>query len=133
MKTILYENQYFYITKCNEFPNIPGFFVIYEKENRWYSSEDSIKTLAIIEKTIRDELMKQGIELTGIYREEYEDNKFRILIIPYDVNVLEQNNISPDLYQPYIKKYLESFNINNNYCYIDDEKILTKLRRLKNE
>ena len=29
--------------------------------------------------------MKHGFKLTGIYREEYENNKFRILIIPYDI------------------------------------------------
>ena len=133
MEKILYENKYFYITKCNEFPNIPGFFVIYENGSKWDSSEASIKSLAIIEKTIRDELMKQGIELTGIYREEYEDNKYIILIIPYDVNILKQNNISPDLYQPYIKEYLESFNRNNKDCYNEDKKILTKLKELKNE
>ena len=38
--------------------------------------------------------MNQGFELAGIYREEYKENKFRILIIPYNVKILEQNNIA---------------------------------------
>jgi|GEM_PF-2911146 hypothetical protein len=77
--------------------------------------------------------MKQGFKLTGIYREEYENNKFRILIIPYDISILQQNNISPDLYQPYIKDYLESFKRNNNDSDIVNVKILTKLKEIKND
>lgn len=125
---ILYEDQYFYITKCEEFPNVPGLLTIYEIDNNWYSSEASIKRLALIEKTIREELMKQGFELTGIYREEYDDNKFRILIIPYNVKILKQNNISPDLYQPFIRKYLESFKQKNNCSNEINEKILARLK-----
>lgn len=133
MKTKLYEDQYFYITKCDEFPNVPGLLVIYENGEKWYSSEKSIKRLATIEKTIRDELMQQGIKLTGIYREEYENNKFRVLVIPYDVKILQQNNISPDLYQPYIREYLESFKQRNADCDNINAKILTRLKELKNE
>ena len=77
--------------------------------------------------------MKQGFKLTGIYREEYENNKFRILIIPYDISILQQNNISPDLYQPYIKDYLESFKKNNDDSDIVNVKILTKLKEIKND
>lgn len=77
--------------------------------------------------------MKQGFKLTGIYREEYENNKFRILIIPYDISISQQNNISPDLYQPYIKDYLESFKRNNNDSDIVNVKILTKLKEIKND
>lgn len=77
--------------------------------------------------------MKQGFKLTGIYREEYENNKFRILIISYDISILQQNNISPDLYQPYIKDYLESFKRNNNDSDIVNVKILTKLKEIKND
>ena len=51
-KKILYEDQYFYITKCEEFPNVPGLLTIYEKDNNWYSSEASIKILALIEKQL---------------------------------------------------------------------------------
>lgn len=105
----LYEDEYFYITNCKEFPKVPGLVAIYSKIDYWYCSKNSIKKLALIEKTIREELMNQGFELAGIYREEYKKNKFRILIIPYDVKILEKNNISPDMYQPYIRKYLESF------------------------
>ncbi len=133
MEMILYEDQYFYITKCDEYPNVPGMFAIYETSGKWYSSEKSIKRLAAIEKKIRDELMKQGFKLTGIYREEYENNKFRILIIPYDISILQQNNISPDLYQPYIKDYLESFKKNNDDSDIVNVKILTKLKEIKND
>ena len=133
MGMILYEDQYFYITKCDEYPNVPGMFAIYETGGKWYSSEKSIKRLAAIEKKIRDELMKQGFKLTGIYREEYENNKFRILIISYDISILQQNNISPDLYQPYIKDYLESFKRNNNDSDIVNVKILTKLKEIKND
>lgn len=133
MEKKLYEDQYFYINKCEEFPNVPGLFAIYENGDNWYNSELAIKRLAIIEKTIRDELMKQGIELTGIYREEYENNKFRILVIPYDVKILKQNNISPDLYQPYIREYLESFKGKNTDCDNENEKILIRLKELKNE
>lgn len=127
-KKILYEDQYFYITKCEEFPNVPGLLTIYEKDNNWYSSEASIKRLALIEKTIREELMEQGFELTGIYKEEYDDNEFRILIVPYDVKILKQNNISPDLYQPFIRKYLESFKQKNNSSDEINEKILARLK-----
>lgn len=133
MEKILYEDQYFYITQCKEFPNVPGLFAIYENGNKWYSSKDSINRLATIEKAIRDELMNQGIDLVGIYKEEYEKDVFRILIIPYDVKILKQNNISPDLYQPYIKEYLESFCTKNTDLENKNEKILSRLKELKNE
>lgn len=129
---ILYQDKYFYITKCKEFPNVPGLFAIYENGNKWDSSEISIKRLALIEKTIRDELMNQGIDLVGIYREEYENGTFRILIIPYDVKILKQNNISPDLYQPYIKEYLESFKKKSNNCNNKNAKIMNRLKEIKN-
>ena len=132
MKKILYEDQYFYITKCEEYPNVSGMLVIYEKDNKWYVNKESIKRLAILEKTIREELMNVGKELAGIYREEYEDNKFRILIIPYDVKVLVENNISPDLYQPYIKQYLDSYKENND-CDEVNRKILIRLKEQKYE
>lgn len=124
----LYEDQYFYITKCKEFPNVPGLLTIHEKDDNWYSSEESIKRLALIEKTIRDELMKLGFELAGIYGEE-NNNEFRILIIPYDVKLLVQNNIPPDLYQPFIRKYLESFKQKDNCSDVVNEKILSKLKK----
>jgi len=129
---ILYEDAYFYITKCPEYANVPGFFVIYENNNNWYSSAESINRLALLEKTIRDEFMKCGIELTGIYREE-NDNEFRVLIIPFDVKVLNSINISPDLYQPYIKEYLDFFKPSNIEYDMLDTKVLTRLRELKNE
>ncbi len=133
MDTILFENKFFYITKCEEFPYVPGLLAIYEKDVKWNCNEKIIKLLAEIEKIIRDELMEQGVALTGIYREEYEDDRFRILIIPYDVKILEQNNISPDLYQPYIREYLESFNNDNNDYNIKDDKIILKLKEINNE
>ena len=127
-KTILYEDQYFYITKCSEFPNVPGFMTIYAKGgDTWYYSEDSIKRLALIEKTIREEFMELGFELAGIYREEYDDNRFRILIIPYSIELLKQNNISPDFYQPFIRRYLESFGQKNSISDNVTKKILMKL------
>jgi|GEM_PF-3086380 len=52
MGMILYEDQYFYITKCDEYPNVPGMFAIYETGGKWYSSEKSIKRLAAIEKKL---------------------------------------------------------------------------------
>ena len=112
-ETILYEDEYFYITHCKEYPNIPGLLAIYEKGDKWYSTKESVNRLAMIEKNIRDELKKIGIPLVGIYGEEYEDGTFRILMIPYDVEILKEHNISPDLYQPYIKEYLESYKTKN--------------------
>lgn len=129
-ETILYEDQYFYITNCDEFPNVPGFVTIYTKSDIWYSSKDSIKRLSLIEKIIREELMKQGFELAGIYGEEYDDNKFRILIIPYNVEILRKNNISPDLYQPHIRTYLESFEQKNSISNNINKKILKKLKKV---
>lgn len=125
----LYEDEYFYITGCKEFPNVPGLVVIYSKIDYWYCLENSIKRLAVIEKTIREELMAQGFELAGIYREEYKDNKFRILIIPYSVTILKQNDISPDMYQPYIRKYLESFKDAGTCPNAVNMKILKKLNQ----
>lgn len=127
-ENLLYEDEYFYITNCKEFPNVPGLVTIITKVNPWYNSNELIKRLALIEKTIREELMKYGFELVGIYREEYDEDKLRILIIPYNIKVLEQNDISPDLYQPYIRRYLESFN-NNKYLSNDlSKKILKKVK-----
>lgn len=76
--------------------------------------------------------MQQGIELIGIYREEYK-NGFRILIIPYDIKILEQNNISPDLYQPYIREYLDSFKTKDTDCNKINTKILNRLKEIKND
>lgn len=132
MENVLYKDQYFYITNCDEYPNVPGMFAIYENNVIWYSSEKSIKRLCIIEKTIRDALMQQGIELIGIYREEYK-NGFRILIIPYDIKILKQNNISPDLYQPYIREYLDSFKTKDTDCNKINTKILNRLKEIKND
>lgn len=132
MENVLYKDQYFYITNCDEYLNVPGMFAIYENNEIWYSSEKSIKRLCIIEKTIRDALMQQGIELIGIYREEYK-NGFRILIIPYDIKILEQNNISPDLYQPYIREYLDSFKTKDTDCNKINTKILNRLKEIKND
>lgn len=127
-ENLLYEDEYFYITNCKEFPNVPGMVTIITKFNPWYNSNELIKRLALIEKTIREELMKYGFELVGIYREEYDENKLRILIIPYNIKILEQNDISPDLYQPHIGRYLESFN-NNKYLSNDlSKKILKKVK-----
>lgn len=131
-KKILYEDQYFYITNCDEFPNVPGLLIIYSKRDNWYSTIDSIKRLALIEKIIREELMKVGFELVGIYREEYYDNEFRILIIPYNVEILNRNSISPDLYQPYIRKYLESFEQKKYISNSINKKILKKLEKGEN-
>lgn len=130
MKEILYEDNDFYITKCEEFFNVPGFFVINLKKDKWYLDSSLMMRLAKIEKTIRDELMNLNIELTGIYKEEDVDGNLRVLIIPYDVKVLENNKISPDLYQPYIREYLDTFKVNDGDL---DKKILQKLEELKSE
>lgn len=130
MKEILYEDNDFYITKCEEFLNVPGFFVINLKKDKWYLDSSLMLHLAKIEKTIRDELMRLNIALTGIYKEEDVNGNLRVLIIPYDVKVLENNKISLDLYQPYIREYLDIFKENDGDL---DKKILQKLEELKSE
>ena len=74
--------------------------------------------------------MRLNIALTGIYKEEDVNGNLRVLIIPYDVKVLENNKISPDLYQPYIREYLDIFKENDGDL---DKKILQKLEELKSE
>lgn len=106
---IIYKDEYYTILQTPEYPNIPGFYTIIENNKEWYSSIESINRLALLEKTIRQELLNLGIQLVGIYREESAAKKFKVLIIPYYIKQLEKLQISPDLYQPYIQKYLNSF------------------------
>lgn len=129
----IYCDEFYRVVPCPEYPSVPGFYVIFERDKPWYSSINSIKRLAILEKTIRDELLLLGTELVGIYHEEIEE-KFRVLIIPYYVQKLRENGISPDLYQPFITKYLNSF-VEFNLSLINDinNKISNKLERIKEE
>lgn len=108
-RNIIYSDDFYKVVQCQEFPYIPGFYTILENQQKWYSSDESINRLAILEKIIRDVLLSIGVELVGIYREECDNGFFRVLLIPYYIDELKRNNISPDLYQPYISKYLNSF------------------------
>ena len=113
-KKILYEDQYFYITKCEEFPNVPGLLTIYEKDNNWYSSEASIKSLALIEKTIREELMEQGFELAGIYKEEYDDI-YNIATILKDADALDRVRFPGNLDSKYLRNDMAKDLIKSSY------------------
>ena len=106
---IIYKDEYYTILQTPEYPYIPGFCTIIENNKEWYSSIESINRLALLEKIIRQELLNLGVQLVGIYREESPDKKLKVLIIPYHIKQLENLQISPDLYQPYISKYLNSF------------------------
>ena len=109
-REILYNGKYFILKQNKNFQYIPGCYEIIEKsEESWIYSEDAITELAVLEKSIRDFLLENGMSLVGIYREEQE-NKFKFYIMTYHVKKLEELNISPDLYQPYIEQYLSSFN-----------------------
>ena len=115
----IYENEYYLVETIDEYKNVPGLCQIKEKNIKWYDSSETVDNLAVLEHTIRRVLLDLGATLTGIYREEKD--VFRIIIIPYFIDKLEENNISPDLYQPYINKYLDSFsddykkNFNNDF------------------
>lgn len=104
----IYEDYYYTITQHPEYKNIPGFYVINENNCSWDESVESINRLPELEKCIRDYLLEIGVELVGIYKEQ-TDSGFQVYLIPYHISVLEKNCISPDLYQPYISKYLNSF------------------------
>lgn len=106
---VIYSDNYFSIMQNMEYPHVPGFFVIKGKRPDSFFCNESITRLAILEKEIRDGLLSVGAELVGIYREEMEDGSLQVLMIPYYVEKLIQNDISPDLYQPYIQRYLKSF------------------------
>lgn len=104
----IYEDEYYIVRQSEEY-KIPGFYVITEKNERWDSSFESINRLAAIEKKIRDSLLDMGMELVGIYREQTPENGFRVMLIPYHVNILKELGISPELYQPKIETYLKGF------------------------
>jgi len=106
----IYEDEYFYVHQSSEYKNVPGFYVITEKNTKWNSTSKTINRLAEIEKNIRDGFLELGIQLVGIYREQTPENEFKVLLIPYHLEVLTKLGISPDEYQPYIEKYLKSFN-----------------------
>lgn len=108
MMKILYRDSFFTIAQHEDYENIPGFYVIRESNCDWNISMNGIKKLAELEQTIRQFLLELGVDLVGIYR-EYKENKICIYIIPYHIDILQEMNISPDLYQPYIEEYLKNF------------------------
>lgn len=104
----LYEDDYYLVRQHNTFHNIPGFYVITRKSDDLDNNIEAIYRLAELEKMIRDFLLSKNVELIGIYREQSEKG-FQIFIIPYHIEILKKLDISPDLYQPFIEKYLSSF------------------------
>lgn len=110
----IYEDEYFIVKQDDKYINVPGLYVITEKKVKWDSSTDSINNLAIIEKKIRDSMLDMGLELVGIYKEQSQDKGFKVIIIPYHLEVLNKLEINYDMYQPYISKYLDFFN--NEYA-----------------
>lgn len=104
----IYEDSYYIITQHSDYKFVPGFYVIKENSCHWFDSKESINRLAELEKKIRDYLLTKGVELVGIYKEDTELG-FSVYIIPYHIEVLERLVISPDLYQPFISKYLKFF------------------------
>jgi len=126
-KENIYEDEYYEIFHHEKFSNVPGMVVIKPKLENWYSIDAAIEKLAILEKIIRDYLLEIGIELVGIYREQNEEGKFEITMIPYHVHQLNLLGISPDLYQPFIEKYLNSF----DSSHINEVKLINKKLSLK--
>lgn len=119
---ILYEGKYFLLQQNNKYPFIPGCYQIIEKDDvNFIYSTQKIEELARLEKKIRDFLLENNMQLVGIYKEE-ENGRFNFYIITYHIEVLKQNNINPDLYQPYIEKYLSSFSKKN----LENVKVLNK-------
>jgi len=134
INSLLYENECFIVKQSEEFPFVPGFYTIVEKEKSWDNSPKTVATLAKLEKCIRDTLFELGVELVGIYKEQYIDNEFRVLIVPYHVDILLKLNIPPDEYQPHITRYLNSFD--KSFEKISDEindKIIMALNNLEED
>jgi len=130
-KKYIYEDEYYKIFNHEKFNNVPGMVVIKPKSENWYSTDAAIERLAILEKSIRDYLLEIGIELVGIYREQNEEGKFEITMIPYHIHQLNLLGISPDLYQPFIEKYLNSFDSSHiNEVNSINKKLSLKLRNV---
>ena len=103
---VVIETDNYLIGNSNIYKNVPGFYKIYLKTK---SNNHNPKELAKIEYLLRSFLLNQNAQLVGIYREEDKKGKLIITIIPYYIEVFEKLNIDPDLFQPYIAKYLDSF------------------------
>ncbi|MBQ6546697.1 MAG: hypothetical protein IJL74_01710 [Bacilli bacterium] len=111
MSEIIYKDKYFQVVQTEEYPNVPGCYTIIEVDND--ISADKTKSLAVLEKKIRDKLAELNIDLVGIYKQEKENN-LNVIIIPYHIDRLQELNINPDEYQPYIEKYLTSYDNDNS-------------------
>ena len=128
-KKSIYEDKYYKIYYHEKFSNVPGMVVIKPKLEEWYYNDKAIEKLAILEKAIRDCLFEVGVELVGIYKEQDENGKYEITMIPYHIYKLNSLGISPDLYQPFIEKYLNSFDSSDvNELNSINKKITLKLR-----
>lgn len=125
----IYEDEYLVVRQSEIYSNVPGFYTITVKKDTWDNSLDSIDRLSMIEKKIRDVLFEVGIELVGIYNEQSEDRDFIVFVIPYHIKKLKLLGISPDLYQPHIPEYLQSFDVSNKEdVYSLNEKMIRELK-----
>lgn len=115
MDETIYEDKFYKVIQTKDYPNIPGCYTIVEKEFYDNFTVEKSKTLALLEKKIRKQLLDLGIELVGIYKQEENEGLLNVIIIPYHLDRLEELDISPDGYQPYIEEYLNSYNNGDNY------------------
>ena len=119
---ILYEGKYFLLKQNDKYPFIPGCYQLIEKDKiSFIYSSEKLEELVRLEKKVRDFLLENNMQLVGIYKEEH-NGLFKFYIITYHVEMLKQNNIDPDLYQPYIERYLSSFSEEKT----DNVKVLNK-------
>lgn len=108
---ILYKDEHFLIIHNEKYCYVPGFLNIISINDAWDESIEKIEKIARLEQTIRKLFLELDIQIVGLYREEDENEDFTISIIPFHVKQLEFLGISPDMFQPYIEKYLNSFDI----------------------
>ena len=102
------ENQFF--------SYIPGCYII--TPNSFIKDKLRVmKEISTLVYLTRKGLMNYGVQLTGIYYEQpYGTSTSSIgncLIFPFHLEELENQEINPDYYQPFIFKYLKNFDRNH--------------------